>query len=431
MIREFLENNAAGFATDVGDYKASLNITEADHTNVDAVAPDSIMVEIEGIHAAPFSTRNYTRYTPKCLRDSVNSWTQPYRRPLIKHHNEENGEPIGRIVSAEYTTRNTRSGTPALKFTVNVPDEKAKESIQNGLLSTVSIGVIAHDIRCSICGKPILDAERGCENGHKRGVTYTLDSGEKATCYWDIHEMEAKELSYVDVPSDMYAKTIDIYPAEKHSSNQSSIKESLDSSNIIPEEGEQNMAEQQNELEKTVSELKAKISELTEAKKASDDKATELAETKDKLEKQVAELTEAKKALETSIEESKQLKETMEAEIADTKAKLKESMADTYATLREALGSKVKDIENIKARSVDSLQDSIIDMKESLAAKQAVDVKESAEEKAPETKKVDLKEAAGSVKDPSVKGTADSKEVERVDLKAGLASIFSSVMSAR
>ena len=40
MIREFLENNAAGFATAVGDYKAPLNITEADHTNVDAVAPD-------------------------------------------------------------------------------------------------------------------------------------------------------------------------------------------------------------------------------------------------------------------------------------------------------------------------------------------------------------------------------------------------------
>ena len=30
MIREFLENNAAGFATDVGDYKAPLNITEAE-----------------------------------------------------------------------------------------------------------------------------------------------------------------------------------------------------------------------------------------------------------------------------------------------------------------------------------------------------------------------------------------------------------------
>jgi hypothetical protein len=431
MIREFLEN-AQGFAKTVSNYKAPISLAEGykPKNNVDALDPNSLMVDIEGLHAAPFATRNYTRYVAKCLKNSIPSWTNPYRRPLLKHHNEENGEPIGRIIDAEYVSRDTRSGTPAIKFTVNVPDKEAIEGIKNGLLSTVSVGIIAHDVRCSICGKPITDAEEGCEEGHARGVTYDTDHG-KQVCYWDIYDMEAKELSFVDVPADMYAKSIDYYPASNQkSSNQPQLKERLDN-NINPK-GEQNMAIEQELLEAKakVSELETKVTELTEAKEASEKKVAELTESAETLKAQVTELTEQKTALEAGAEEAKQLKESMEQEIADAQKALKESMVDSYLTLREAMGDKVENVDAIKERPVEALKYSIIDMKESLGKKTALEKKSEEDKDKPEKAEAPK---AGSVADPTI-GGMDNKESANetgVDLKAGLESIFSGIFAAR
>lgn len=431
MIREFVENGK-NFAKKVSDYHAPLSLTEGVNvkSNVDALDPNSLMVEIEGLHAVPFATRNFTRYTAKCLKDSIPSWTNPYRRPLLKHHNEENGEPIGRIVAAEYLSRNTRSGTPALKFTVNIPDEQAKEGVRNGLLSTTSVGIIAHDVRCSICGAPITDVEEGCPNGHERGNVCEMSDGTSETCYWDIHRMEAKELSYVDVPSDMYAKNIDYYPVRDKSSNQPQLKESLDKN--LQNKGEQHMPEEMqaklDEANAKVSELETKVTELTEANKASESKVTELTESIKSFEAQVAELTEKKTSLEAAAEEAAQLKESMEQEIAEAKAALKESMADTFVTLREAMGDKVEDVEAIKSRPVEALKYSILDMKESLAKKTVA----SKNEEDNDDKKV-TPAAAGSVANPTIGAPelAESHKSKPVDLKAGLKSVFDAVLSAR
>jgi predicted nucleic acid-binding Zn-ribbon protein len=429
MIREFLENNQ-GFAKNIGDYKVPINLSEGYKTksNVDALDPNSLMVEIEGLHAAPFATRNYTRYMAKSLKNSIPSWTNPYRRPLLKHHNEENGEPIGRIIDAEYATRDTRSGTPAIRFSVNVPDKDAIDGIKNGLLSTVSVGILAHDVRCSICGKPIVDVEEGCEEGHVRGATYDTDQG-REICYWDVYDMEAKELSFVDVPSDMYAKTIDYYPASNQkSSNQPQLKERLDN-NIKNPKGEPKMAElnKPTELEEAkakVSELETKVTELTEAKDASEKKVAELTESMESLKSQVAELTEQKTALEAAAEEAKQLKESMEQDIAEAKTALKESMVDSYVTLREALGETVENVDAIKERPVEALKYSIIDMKESLSKKAPAAKPEEPKKEPPQ---------AGSVADPTLVDIqiSESAHTEKTDLKAGLKNIFSSIMSAR
>lgn len=432
MIRECLDTNFVE-STEAHN-NDSLDLTEAFHNNSDDIDPDSLMVEIEGIHAAPFVTRNYTRYMPKALKNSLDTWTHPYRIPVIKHHNEENGDIIGRVIEAKYLKNSELSGTPALKFVVNVPDEKAKKDIKSGLLATTSIGVIANDVRCSVCGKPILD-ENGCEDGHCRGVTYKTEEGYK-TCYWDIYDIVAKELSFVVVPSDMYSIKTDCYPAAKKSSDllQKAVTESLD--NTIQEKGDQQMADTNKltELEEAtakVSELESKVRELAEALTASESKVAELTEAHSAAEAKVAELEESKTQLETEIAEAAQLKETMEQEIADTKAALKESMTEQFVTLRESLGNTVKDVDKIKERSIESLRDSISDMKESFSAKFAeggTSIKESVEEK-----KDDPAKLANSVEDPTV-GKQDLKESTdepRIDLKEGLNQLFSSVFNAR
>ena len=91
MIREYTGDKFIK----TNEIKTPLNLTEATiETNVsdEAIDPNSLMVEIEGIHAYPHATRNFTRYMSKCLKNSISLWTTPYRRPLIKHHNEETGK---------------------------------------------------------------------------------------------------------------------------------------------------------------------------------------------------------------------------------------------------------------------------------------------------------------------------------------------------
>lgn len=433
MIRECLDTK---FVESTDAHNESIDLTEAFHNNSDDIDPDSLMVEIEGIHAAPFVTRNYTRYMPKALKNSVDTWTHPYKIPVIKHHNEENGDIIGRVIEARYLKNSDLSGTPALKFIINVPDEKAKKDIKSGLLATTSIGVIANDVRCSVCGKPILD-ENGCEEGHHRGVTYKTEEGYK-TCYWDIYDIVAKELSFVVVPSDMYSIKTDCYPATKKSSDllQTAVTESLD--NTIQEKGDQQMADTKKltELEEAtakVSELESKVNELTEALTASESKVAELTEAQSVAEAKLAELEKDKAQLESEVADAAQLKETMEQEIADTKAALKESMTDQFVTLRESLGNSVKDVDKIKDRSIESLKDSISDMKESFAQKFAeggMGIKENAQS---EEKQEDISKLANSVSDPTAgKDIKESKEEEpRIDLKEGLNQLFSSVFNAR
>ena len=85
------------------------------------------------------------------------------------HHNEKDGVIIGRVKAANYIAHSKRSGTAALELVANIGDENGIKGIKNGTLSTVSIGAIAHDLRCSICGTN--RAEEGlCE--HEKGEIY-------------------------------------------------------------------------------------------------------------------------------------------------------------------------------------------------------------------------------------------------------------------
>lgn len=188
------------------DLIENVNIIEKSTSQTSTIDPESIMVDIEGMHSN-IVTGNYTYYTPEALSGSIPSWTNPYNKPCIMHHNEKDGKIIGRIINVGIKEKDTRSNTPALLFTVNIPDEDGKKQIRDGRLATVSVGISASDIRCSICGENV--SEHLCE--HERGKQY---NGE--TCYWEIRSFKGKELSYVITPSDPYAHNVRIYsPSDK------------------------------------------------------------------------------------------------------------------------------------------------------------------------------------------------------------------------
>lgn len=417
MIKEQIDKD---FLSIVDGFNQHLDLSEAAGSSV--IDPNSIMVEIEGIHAAPFATRNYTRYTPNCLKKSVASWTNPYRRPLIKHHNEEDGEIIGRICEAKYITKNTRSETPALLFTVNIPGEQAKADVKSGLLETTSIGVIAHSVKCSICGQELANGET-CE--HERGAIY---NGE--TCYWDIHEMEAKELSYVIVPSDMYAKNIDIYPATASNSKVKAFAESLNQDLNLTKGDITDMPE---DLKVKLQESEAKVTALTQEVTELKEAATQTSEKIAELEKTNSDLTTVKESLEQEFEglktekddltqkmtEAAQMREGLEAQVAEVKAELKEALVQNFVTMREALGHSDVDVEAIKNRSEESIKDSISDLSK--------DFKESLIKK-----DKDISNLGNTLQNPSLKESEDKKdvkEVETVDLKEQFYNIFSDILN--
>lgn len=465
---------------------SSMNITESTMTkrpvnlneNFNEIGPiskDSIIQFIEGIHVGP--TRNFTWYTEEALESSVSTWTKPYQRPLIMHHNEKDGKTIGRILSVEYITRNTRSGTPALSFVCNVPDKDGKEQILDGRLKTVSIGVIAHDVRCSVCGEQIeLDEYGSSVCGHDRGCEY-----EGETCYWMIYKMEAKELSYVIVPSDIYAHNTKTMKSEdylKTTKTNKDFKESLINLNegvtnmsvenknltegqIIdetvkdgeeitqkPEAKEEEKAPEVNKKEeskkeskeeskeekkesetpevdpkdKEIEELKAKIEKI-ETEKESVTK--ELVALKKELEdsvKKVEEITVELNSKETELKQEVELKEAVEKELENAKLEIRESKENELNSLRRSLNKPVLVKEALTVRSDESLRDAICDLKEELEG--IANLKNVQKANDPTI----LSEKNENNVKPNVK---ESKTVGNINVEEGLTDIFSSMFDRR
>lgn len=395
------------------------NMTESSvETYVDE---NSLMVDIEAIHSRV--TRNNTYYSPECLKDSVPYWTNPYERPVIMHHNEKDGAIIGRIKSVEYKEAGTRTGTPALVFTANIGDDEGKKGIKNGTLSTVSIGVIAHDLRCSICGTNL--AEEGlCE--HEKGETY-----DGKLCYWIINKMEPKEVSYVIVPSDIYAHNLRVYEAVKK--KKSEVKESVDNifedllkstQEIVDsiqestetqegtqvdeevkkdaetkapetekepkadepkEEPAKDEEEEQQEAPKSEEGKESKSEESKEDESKEEDKKEEDAEEKTEepkednkakeeleaakvkiaeLEKEVNTLKAENEKLNNKVDNEKRLKESAEAKLVEYQAKEKKALIEQVNALRATLNLPAENEANLLESSEDTLKSTIKQLNE-------------------------------------------------------------------
>lgn len=149
-----------------------------------------LVVQMEAIHVG--RTANYTFYTEEGLRNGLESWTHPYNKPVLTHHDQHNGEPIGRILRAEFS-ESTISGRKGLIFTCEITDPDSIEKVLDGRYQTVSIGATTDKVTCNICGKD--RTKEWCE--HWRGEEY-----EGQTCHFVIGTTFGNEVSYVNVPAD-------------------------------------------------------------------------------------------------------------------------------------------------------------------------------------------------------------------------------------
>ena len=176
-----------------------------------------LVVKMEAIHVG--RTKNFTYYTEEGLRAGLSSWTQPYNKPVLTHHNEYNGEPIGRILEAKYE-ETTLSGKPGLVFTVEITDEKAQEKVLDGRYSTVSIGASTNKVTCNICGTDRTEA--WCD--HYPGEAYG-EGDDKQTAHMIVGETYGREVSYVNTPADENAGNRSIQMVDEGGGTQESVQE--------------------------------------------------------------------------------------------------------------------------------------------------------------------------------------------------------------
>lgn len=375
------------------DEGADIPFKEASFSDLTEPVAGTLMVELEGIHAHPFHTRNYTRYMPGALKESVPRWTHPYLKPLIKYHNDQDGKIIGRVYHAEYADQTSVEGAGGLIFTIAVPDQEAEHDVLSRLLETVSIGVSASDVRCSICGAQITDATEGCPNGHVRGTVH-----EGQYCFWDIYAIDPKEISYVIVPSDPYAKNIRTYRvgekdirlvAGDDGTGAIALKENTGGTHP------NNMEEQLKEAQAKIAELEAKLQEAqaknpdtdTESLKAENAQLKEsianIQAELDKMKEAGAVTEQAKADAEAAVETAKaeadvlrQEKEAAEASGLKVQESYRAFVTGILNDLRKIAGKNGLQEEETAARSMESLQDSIKDIREEIVALRNIDVKE-------------------------------------------------------
>jgi hypothetical protein len=363
-----------------------------------AMSADSIMVDIEGIHS--IVTRNFTYYTPECLKKSAPYWTYPYERPVIMHHNDKDGVQIGRVKAVEYKEE-TRAKSPGLLFTCNIGDEAGIKGVKNGTLSTVSLGAVINKATCSICGHNIA-ADGECE--HQRGRKY-----DGKLCYWLMEEMEPKELSYVIVPSDRFANTIRVYKPKDISAKESyneggnednmGIFDNIDLPLTEPEakesvveeveqvevqeaekeaevkeevEVEEVVVEEEPKEEKKEEEVKEEEKEEQQVEEKKDDEEDmskeELIDKCKDLKKLVSALQDDIKYLKSKLDKERGVKESLELELLQIKQVQKMHLAEQVISLRKELGLREESMDELMMLSEESLNSSIktfIEFKES------------------------------------------------------------------
>lgn len=176
--------------------------------------PEVLYPEIRAITADKV-TKNKTYYPVAFLQGDpkentgVTSWLYPYPKPIIKDHQTGGGffggsgsDIYGRVKYASLVNKSIKN--PAYVSVVpEITDPQAIQNILTGRFLTVSIGIEAMAVRCSICRTNIAETE--CD--HIKGQMYNVKGKEKL-CYWEIGPLQFEELSFVTVPSDDEAMVI-------------------------------------------------------------------------------------------------------------------------------------------------------------------------------------------------------------------------------
>jgi hypothetical protein len=186
MSFDFVEN----FTLQLPDLSES-NLSFSESFN----SKHGLIVEIAAIHEG--LTSNYNHYSAEELEKALQSWVEPYPKPIILNH-DLNTEPIGRVMAARMERES--EGTSYVRLQVAITDPVAAQKVLDKRYLTGSVGGRAEQAICSItCEDLAVEDESGRPRAlkYKRGRVY---KGKLA--YVDMKNISFKEYSFVNQPAD-------------------------------------------------------------------------------------------------------------------------------------------------------------------------------------------------------------------------------------
>lgn len=159
-------------------------------------------VEMEATHSG--KNHNYCVYYEDSMEKDAESFTNPFKKPMLKNHNSYS-EPLGRITQSWHGPSVLTDERSAIHLKVRVTDQDAIPKFLDGRYGTVSIGGTMGTVTCNICGKTILKDGKFKFCGHWRGETY-----KDQVCYWGAKDIEYHEVSTVNNPADDFAQIMKV-----------------------------------------------------------------------------------------------------------------------------------------------------------------------------------------------------------------------------
>lgn len=160
-------------------------------------------LNIEATHSGP--NHNYCIYYEDSMEKDAETFVNPFKKPILKNHNDYSGEPMGRIQQAWHAPSALTDERSAIHMKVRVTDQEAMPKFLDGRYSTVSIGGTMGTVTCNICGKNILKDGKFKFCGHWRGETY-----KDQVCYWGAKDITYHEVSTVNNPADDFAQIMKV-----------------------------------------------------------------------------------------------------------------------------------------------------------------------------------------------------------------------------
>lgn len=186
MSFDFVEN----FTVQLPDFsKADFDFSEEYTSN------HGLIIEVAAIHEG--LTANYNNYSADELEKALESWVEPYPKPIILNH-DLSTEPIGRVIAAKMDKE--QDGSSFVRLQIAITDPVAAEKVMDKRYLTGSVGGRASKAVCSISGEDLAqetDSGRPRMPKFKRGKVY---KGKLA--YIDMQDISFKEYSFVNQPAD-------------------------------------------------------------------------------------------------------------------------------------------------------------------------------------------------------------------------------------
>ena len=142
-------------------------------------------------------TANYNNYSAAELEKALQSWVEPYPKPIILNH-DLNSEPIGRVMAAKMEKE--QDGAAYVRLQIAITDPVAAQKIADKRYLTGSVGGRAGKAVCSISGDDLAKEDATGKPKfpkYKRGQVY---KGKLA--FIDMQDISFKEYSFVNQPAD-------------------------------------------------------------------------------------------------------------------------------------------------------------------------------------------------------------------------------------